>query len=186
MSSPPTRYVLTIYPLLFSRPFTDQCPGGLRLHGIRYPLSGLRVFGNKLVEAGCSFVAPIPAVMSAPSLAHPVGYNTFCTAPTVSQNAPNISCPPHHVASPAPPVAFAGFTAPSTSPLPAPCPATISAHALPIPVIAVPSQPATNETRQMSFQQSKKPGTFSVGGASSVAAARPSGVGKTSAAPRRS
>jgi hypothetical protein len=37
------------------------------------------------------------------------------------------------------------------------------------------------ETRQMSFQQSKRPGTFGVGGA-----ARPSGVGKTTAAPRRS
>ncbi|KAI4939257.1 uncharacterized protein J4E92_000541 [Alternaria infectoria] len=158
------------------------CPllpqGGLRLHGIRYPLSGLRVFGNRVVEAGPSVVvASTPAIVAAASSVPPVGYNTFSAPPAIMQNARNTSCATQHVASAAPPFVFAGFTAPSKSPPAMPCPAKTSAPALLDPVPVAPSQPATNETRQMSFQPSKRPGTFGVGGG---------GIGKTSSAPRRS
>ncbi|KAI4961290.1 hypothetical protein J4E86_000317 [Alternaria arbusti] len=158
------------------------CPllpqGGLRLRGIRYPLSGLRVIGNRIVEAGPSVVvASTPAIVATASSEPPAGYNTFSAPPVIMQNARNTSCATQHVAPAASPFVFAGFTAPSKSPPAMPCPAKTFPPALSDPVPVAPIQPATNETRQMSFQPSKRPGTFGVGGG---------GIGKTSAAPRRS
>lgn len=124
------------------------------------------VFDDKIVEAGTSvLVALARVVVPASSSAAPhAGCNNFYAPLAVREKTPNTSWLTQYVAAAFSLAGSAGFTASPNSPLAMPRLVETSVPALltpaPSPVPAVASQPAANETRQMSFQQSKRPDTF--------------------------
>ncbi|KAJ4375771.1 hypothetical protein N0V83_001048 [Neocucurbitaria cava] len=126
--------------------------GGLRLKGIQYPISGLRVVGTKILEAGnCSLVRSSEAPV--------MGFTTFS-----AHAAPSFSAPPP-TASEAPKVSRPA-PAPAPAPVSAPSSGFAAAAAPPMPPspTAKASAPKQNETKAVTFQQSKAPGSFGVKG----------------------
>lgn len=141
------------YPVVLQRTILTRLVGGLRMKGIQYPLSGLRLVGTKIVESGhCHvvpsslppFSAPQP-VFSAPPAALSMGFTTFAAPAAPLQEAPRVSCPPPQPA-PAPVSApSGGFASSSVPPVPPQQPATASA---PIPETSAPAASGAAEVRR--------------------------------------
>lgn len=161
--------------------------GGVRLKSIQYPLSGLRVVGAKVVEAGSCLAIPS---FSAPL----VDFRALPTPCDQTQEVSKVSFPADQEASDAGSTLAGSFTAlPVEDSQPQESlgvskdivedivAAVLCAPAAFAPVSPPfePSWPAPDEIKEMAFQLSKKPGSFGLK-SKVAAAAAPTGVSKVS------